>query len=205
MAAEVVFVDDDFVYRGPMQMPEHSAVLKPERRQEQYAIGCYTIARLSDGGVQSSYMDREQIQRCRKLSDMPNSLMWSPDKLWTEGWKKTAIRRAWKLLPLSPAMTAAQHQLDTYEGAILDQPERDITPPKEDPITPDQLASLRSMIENQFPDGTDVERWVDRLARRFDVSELKLLPAPQFGVAEALLRLSLKDPTATIKDAEKES
>lgn len=188
--AEVVFEGDHFNYRGPMQLPEHSAVLNNDKRQEKHAIGVYTVARLHDGGIQVSYMDRVQILRARAMSDRPNALMWDEKAFWHEGWKKTAIRRAWKTLPRSTSMFHVEQTLDEHEGIDFDSL-KDVTPAEEIPVvSTSQIRSLAKQIETA---GHDPDKWLQRIARRFGVDRPEALPAPSFDAAQSLLNLALKD------------
>ncbi len=195
MVAEVVFEGDHFDYRGPLQPPTHSAVLDPARRQEKNAIGVYTIAILAHGGIaQSSFMDREQILRCRALSDNSNGLMWNPEKLWTEGWKKTAIRRAWKSLPRSDAMGQAEQIMDVNEGIVLDQEPEAEAPPAT--ITTEQV----QLLTDKLPDDVEKPKWLTRLAIRFGVNRVEDVPAAQFDAVSSLLDLSLRERSRAIED-----
>lgn len=191
MKAEVVFIADHFLFRGPLDKPDHAPTVKADQRREMDAIGVYCVAKTVDGDYLVEFMDRHMVQLCRKMSDIPNSTMWHPDKLWTEGWKKAVIRRAWKTLPKSPAALNAFNQLNTYEGYSLEpMGERLINPPSEPlpTITPDEYNQLHAMCtDNGFP----ADEWLRRLAMRFGFNAITELPQERFEAARAMLQLGI--------------
>lgn len=62
-------------------------------------IGCYAYIRLKDGQELVDYMTFDDIERIRRMSKQPNSLMWTQH--WDEGGRKTVFRRLSKWAPLS--------------------------------------------------------------------------------------------------------
>jgi phage RecT family recombinase len=193
MAAEIVFQSDKFRFRGPMTIPEHEQVTRAEHRRFADAIGVYFVARLAAGGVQATYMDSEQIARVRRLSEAPNSIMWSKDSLWTEGWKKAVIRRGWKLLPQSSRqMVAATDVLNRHEGLAEETAE----PVSEQQVVPlismDDTATLRSVLTEAGVQGEAQEKWLRRLADRFGVADIAQLPASSAPAARQLLIFGLE-------------
>lgn len=119
LAAEVVYKADHFRYFGPIREPEHEPSLNNADRSEAKALGAYAVVRMRDGGFRAEYVDAPTIQKIRQRSDFPNSMMWT--LLWTEGWKKAAIRRICKTVMVSnPRMGAAVQAMNTYEGIAFD-------------------------------------------------------------------------------------
>jgi len=113
--AEVVFKADKFKYRGPVEKPQHEPVVTETHRTEQQAIGVYGICEFKNGSFACEYVDRSTVQTIRSMSDNPNGPMYT--SLWTEGWKKIAIRRLCKTLNFATTrFTVAMDVLNTYEG-----------------------------------------------------------------------------------------
>ena len=193
IAAEIVFRGDDFRYLGPMKMPEHSAVLDPTRRDVKDAIGVYTIARFTDGGIQCSYTDREQVLRAQAQSDNPNGLMWH--RYWPEGWKKTAIRRAWKTLPLNDtAVQMAISAMDNAEGYI--EGEAEAVPEKR--LSKEQTEELEKLVEHF--DEKSQKRWLSRTATRFGVTSVSDIPEDDFENARSLLTLGIESALRRVEE-----
>lgn len=118
-AAEVVYSADRFRYFGPLQMYEHEPTLDNKKRIESHAVGVYACVIMQSGVVRVEYVDAPTIAKIRACSEFPGGLMWT--KLWTEGWKKAAIRRLCKLANITqPHMQAALGALDRYEGVVIE-------------------------------------------------------------------------------------
>lgn len=119
IAAEVVYQADRFAFYGPMKMPDHVATLDASERTEQKAIGVYAVAVMASGRVRAEYVDAPTIQKIRACSEFPNGLMWT--KLWTEGWRKAAIRRICKtVMNGNGRMQVAIAALDRNDGILLE-------------------------------------------------------------------------------------
>lgn len=119
LASEVVYAEDEFVFHGPIQAPEHKPTLRNDHRIERNAIGAYAAAILDSGRVRAEYVDAPTIQKIRSLSEFPGGLMWT--KLWTEGWRKVPIRRLCKLLMVGePRMQAAVEAMNRNEGIVIE-------------------------------------------------------------------------------------
>ena len=74
------------------------------RRDEQFKesgafTGCYMVAKFKDGGYQTHYMSKAEIDQHRKRSKSGNNGPWVTD--YIEMAKKTVVRSAWKWLPIS--------------------------------------------------------------------------------------------------------
>lgn len=185
--AQVVYKNDLFVYRGPDREVEYE--LKTHSFAEKDAIGVYATGKIKSGETLSEYMPREIVLKIRALSDNSNGLMWAADKLWTEGWKKAALRRFYKTIPdTSPALERALDVLNSHEGAtIIDQP-TETSEKTTELITKEQITSL-SQILSGF---NDPSRQLDRLAATFGFTEIKGLPAGLFDEAKQKLESSIK-------------
>lgn len=187
--AEVVFAADHFVYKGPVEKPDHVPTRKPAERVEPKATEVYAVAKLRGGDWVCEMLDRATVQKIRQMSDQPNSIMWNPQKLWTEGWKKAVIRRFVKTLPKAPAIDAAISQLNEFEGS-LPEPEESGEP--EVCVGELELMKLHAMLTDNGIEPGRANEWLDRLARRFGVNEIRDLPMSKLDKAEAALRDALR-------------
>ena len=193
IAAEIVFESDTFRYHGPMHAPTHEAVHRPADRVYDKAVGVYACARLreragynSTGVFQSAYLDREEVQRIRMMSDRPDSLMWHPDKVWTEGWKKAAVRRLFKLVPKSQRMVEAMRMMNEAEGhepdPVVEKPAQAVVL-----ISDEDVAALRQQLVGGGVPEAKLPEWIDRLAMRFQVARLDDLPRDELPKAKKLI------------------
>lgn len=178
--AEVVFKTDHFEYNGPFEKPTHRPSLAPKGRTEANAMGVYAGAKTSDGDWLCEWIDRETILRIRQMSDFPNGAMWNPQKLWTEGWKKSCIRRLYKTLPeISAGMDNAIGILNEHEG-VREQEE-----PKEPKI-------IRVINTDMFTDLSDLmkESGIEEhtVFTAFGISKLDELPVELYETCKLRLQ-----------------
>ncbi len=118
--ASEVYTADKFVNRGPFQLPLHEPTRDNGRREEKVAEGAYASVILKTGDVRTEYVDAPTIQRIRALSKLSNSLMYTT--VWTEGWKKIALRRLCKLvLQGDPRLVAAEQAMQESEGFTFNE------------------------------------------------------------------------------------
>ncbi len=99
--AEVVYENDHFVWsKGSSPKLDHKPDITQDRGKP---IGAYAIAYFRDGGFQFDVMARVDIEKVRATSESwknENSRQYSPWETWTgEMWKKTVLKRLFKLLP----------------------------------------------------------------------------------------------------------
>ncbi|MBQ4133042.1 MAG: recombinase RecT, partial [Desulfovibrionaceae bacterium] len=113
--AEVVCENDKFKFSlGLEPVLEHTPNLEDRGR----LLAVYAVARMKDADPQFVVMGRADVERIKKASKASTSGPWSD---WEEEmWKKTAIRRLCKLLPLSPEMQRAV-AIDEYAEAGIPQ------------------------------------------------------------------------------------
>lgn len=62
------------------------------------AVGVYAIIKLPDGHMYREVMDVETVESIKSMSKNANGLMWG--KFWTEGWRKSCLRRLTKRVPM---------------------------------------------------------------------------------------------------------
>lgn len=183
-AAEVVFEADKFRYFGPLKMPDHEPTLDNKLRNESQAIGVYCIVKMQDGTFRCEYVDAPTVLKIRQLSDFPNGIMYT--KLWTEGWKKIAVRRLCKLANITASqMQSALIALNRHDGISFDEIPTTEAEARErlstgvaglgqamqqkviehdEPIDaePTEAITLQSPAESKQPPGT-IEWWCDQI------------------------------------------
>lgn len=98
--AMVIYANDKWSYsKGSNPYINHEPVMA--NRGEK--IGVYAIAYLRDGGFQFEVMNKDDIQKVRATSESyknEKTRNYSPWENWEEEmWKKTALKRLFKLLP----------------------------------------------------------------------------------------------------------
>lgn len=85
------------------------------------AVAVYAVCRLRDGSVQFEVMSARDVEHVRKRSKTAgrDDSPWQSDP--DEMWKKTAIRRLWKLLPVSVEKTMAK-AIEAHDAAERGEP-----------------------------------------------------------------------------------
>lgn len=98
VTAEVVYANDAFeLTHGDDPRLEHAP--PPLGTDRGDGIGVYAIFRDRNGQIlHREVMDALQVEDVRQQSKQPNALVWT--KFWTEGWRKSAIRRGFKSVPV---------------------------------------------------------------------------------------------------------
>jgi recombination protein RecT len=100
--AEVAYANDKFERQ---YAPKKNLFHAPADGDRGEAVGAYALVEFTSGSIDWEFCDKALIERHRKHSKQPDSLMWS--KFWEEGARKTAIRILAKRLPMSnPGMEA---------------------------------------------------------------------------------------------------
>ena len=188
--AEIVFKDDVFDYFGPHEKPKYIGnSIKSARRSEPDAIGVFAIAKTQQGDFLTEFIDRATVQKIRKMSEMPNGTMWNPEKLWSEGWKKAAVRRLYKTLPdSSPMLDYAIDHLNEYEG--LSQQEKEVEAVQV--LSEDQALNINTLLDDHKIIGEQKTKWLVRIATRFGVADYKQIPAADYNEAYKIIETALK-------------
>lgn len=118
--ASEVYAADKFTNRGPFLLPLHEPTRDNKLRAEKQADGVYAGCRMQNGDERSEYVDAPTVQRIRAMSKVPGSLMYTT--VWTEGWKKIAIRRLSKLVIVAePRWLAAEQAMRNHEGFTFNE------------------------------------------------------------------------------------
>lgn len=99
--ADVVYENDVFKYsKGSEPFLKHEPNILEDRGNP---IGVYAIAYFRDGGSQFDIMSRSEVEKVRAMSESwkaEASRKFSPWEKWqSEMWKKTALKRLFKILP----------------------------------------------------------------------------------------------------------
>jgi recombination protein RecT len=106
--AEVVHELDKFERQ---YAPKRNLFHAPAEGDRGAEIGAYALVEFKDGTIDWEYCDRALIERHRKHSRQPDSMMWT--KFHEEAWRKTPIRILAKRLPLSnPGMEGLAEVID---------------------------------------------------------------------------------------------
>jgi len=145
ITSQVVHKGDKFRYwvDSDGEHLEHEPLLFGERGD---AIGVYALAKTKDGAVYIEVMDIEQVRAVRNMARSKN--VWD-GAFGFEMWKKSAIRRLSKRLPMSTDLEQVIHQDDElYDTKGEDHP------PAEPQTKPTRLSKI---IEAQASQVTEVE------------------------------------------------
>lgn len=152
--AEVVYAQDKFIYRGPHHDVEYELKTAHSAQLEKNAVSVFAVCRTLEGDYLTEQMPRDTVLRIRRMSEIPNSIMWHQDKLWTEGWKKAVLRRLYKTMPTAPvALTNAVDALNRFEGVVdpanMQHQEQtgDSAPEAQVLIGSDQIAVLEARVK----------------------------------------------------------
>jgi recombination protein RecT len=139
--AEVVYECDKFERQFAPKRNLFHAPGDEDARIKGNVIGAYAFIEFIDGTIDWEYLTTEQIERRRKHSKNPNSLMWAT--FWEEGYRKTPIRVLWKRLPLTNQSMERLAEAIAREADIEAEPEPagrlEIEP---DPITKPPKANI---------------------------------------------------------------
>ncbi|MEQ1890738.1 MAG: recombinase RecT [Alphaproteobacteria bacterium] len=127
MAARVVHQNDEYLFvYGDNERFEHTPLMAGEDERGKI-IAAYVIARMRNGGIERELMTVGEIENTRKQSKQPDSLMWS--KFYSEGCKKTVIKRLRKRLP-GAEMEADEEDFDDERAVAVvahDDPQPAVT------------------------------------------------------------------------------
>lgn len=137
-AAELVYSNDKFVWRGKNTLPDHA--FDPFSDDRGTFRGAYITAKLSDGDWMCDHMSASEVYKIRDLSksykdkngNVRQNSVWVT---WFEEMvKKTIIKRAAKTWPKSDRLHEASNILNQHEGmqeAFANA--RNVTPQREHP------------------------------------------------------------------------
>ncbi len=181
--AEVVFEADKFKYRGPIEKPVHEPVLTATHRTQHQCKGAYAICEYLNGSYSTEYVDRATLDAIRSMSDNPGSPMYT--SLWTEGFKKIAIRRLCKTVAInSIRLTTATGVMNEHEGVAFegDVIEGEATvvdeAPVEKMISLDQATELRDLCKEAGLKRT-------KFMEAYGITEMEQLPTKLYAPAKA--------------------
>ena len=122
--AYIVYQKDRFTYRlGDDEAIEHVPYLGEDPGP---ALAVYAVAKTKDGGVYREVMTKSQVEKVKAVSQSAGRAD-SPWQQWPdEMWRKTAIRRLSKRLPMS---TDREEEVRAMLEREDDEPMQDVTPP----------------------------------------------------------------------------
>lgn len=109
--AHVIYEHDDFkVTLGDDEGITHTPAWATDRGK---MVGVYAIAKLKDGGIQRALLSAAEVEKVRNVSKSKGAGPWVQ---WTEEmWKKTALRRLTKYLPMDAESERMERILDRDE------------------------------------------------------------------------------------------
>jgi len=173
--AQVVFQGDAFRYFGPLKEPKYEMCLGGEAKTWETAIGVYADCKLKDGSHAAEWMDKATIERIRSMSDNPKSIMWNPDKLWTEGWRKAVIRRMFKTIPvdMGPELSLAANLMNQAEGITIEGEAVHVEDSKEPTVETISKGQAVQLLESAEIAGLELST----LLTAFHVERIEEIPA----------------------------
>ena len=183
ISAHIVYDKEQFELKfGFDETLEHTP-LPPSKRGE--AKGVYACARLKDGSVHFEWLWAEEVEEIKKSSKAGNFGPWKTHP--AEMWRKTAIRRLAKYLPLSVEFSKAA-AYDELADAGVNTQEFDLeiegTPIEENSID-DAFAALaqegedETVIEEPQPETTQKVAEKEQNPPKTDQKEPKTNQKPQ--------------------------
>lgn len=119
--SELVYKDDEFIYRGPSELPTHNADVFANNRYPtaETIKGCYTIAKTPGGDFLVDVMTINELVNVQNASKAKKGpwLNW-----WGEMAKKTALKRASKTWPYTnrDRVDAAIEVVNQHEGIVIE-------------------------------------------------------------------------------------
>lgn len=121
LTSQIVYRNDKFRYwvDSDGEHLEHEPLLFGGDRGER--IGVYAIAKLKDGGVEIEPMTEADVMAIKKVSKSSSSGPWS-GPFESEMWRKTAIRRLSKRLPMNADLQQVIERDDELHDIHIAQP-----------------------------------------------------------------------------------
>lgn len=147
ITAQVIYENDKFRYwvDGDGEHIIHEPNLFSERGKR---IGVYALAKTKDGAVYIEPMTVEQVMDVKNVSRSKDRGPWAGD-FEDEMWRKTAIRRLSKRLPMSTDLEGAIHADDQLYD--LDPEPGPEAPPPEKKVKSSRLAKLVGKKVDDLP------------------------------------------------------
>ena len=188
---EVVYQADKFRYFGPIEKPQHEPVLTETHRKQEHVQGAYAVVEYANGSYSCEYVDRQTLEAIRAMSEMPSSAMYT--KLYTEGYKKIAIRRLTKTVQVhSIRLDNATHIMNEHEGIVIEG-EAERVEHQEEPVEAEVVetisfedaAILRELCE-------EAELPIEKVRDAYGVATIDELPINLLDAAKARIA-SYKD------------
>lgn len=122
ITSNIVYKNDKFVWfiDGDGEHVQHNPILFGDRGP---AIGVYALAKTKDGGLYIEILDANQVEKVRQSSKSKDYGPWAGPFV-EEMWKKTAIRRLSKRLPMSTDLEQTIKRDDDLYEVGATQPEQ---------------------------------------------------------------------------------
>lgn len=157
--ARAVYEKDEFSYQDYPPKLQHKRSREEDRGE---LVAAYAVCRLTDGGEQWEVMERHEIMKIKARSPgaKKDYSPWNSKDDEPEMWKKTALRKLSKMLPMSVELARAT---DLDEAADLGIAQDFEVPPAE------SLDPKKEVRENGNGDGGDMEAFAQASAAQMNV------------------------------------
>lgn len=167
IAAHVVFKNDRFRYwvDSDGEHIEHEPLIFGERGER---IGVYALAKMKDGAVYIEPMTIQQVLAVKNSSRSRDSGPWS-GPFEEEMWRKTAIRRLSKRLPMSTDLDQVITRDDDLYDFEKPQPQTQAAEPANDE-KPKRKSRMKSIVEQAVAE-KQVEKDVSPVSDERDHTE----------------------------------
>ena len=176
--AELVYANDNFVYKGPAQIPVHECDPFSDNRGD--FRGAYCVAKTVDGEHLVEAVSAGEIYKIRDMSDLYRKKKAGPWVSWFgEQAKKTVLKRAQKTWPKSNhRMATAIDYLNREAGEGIDFKdhenggEKEINPIPSDEMIDDQIKKQVSKVVKRAVTANAFVPAKDYLSEKFTGEQL---------------------------------
>lgn len=121
ISPRVVFEGDDFrVLLGTEDKIHHIPLLTGTRDDDRKITVVYALFKMAGGALHFDWMTRDEVDRVRATSKSKDEGPWV--EWYGEQAKKTVVKRAAKMVPLSPEFRAAVELDNRFETGTINEP-----------------------------------------------------------------------------------
>jgi phage RecT family recombinase len=184
--AKVRYSNEPFEYiEGTTTEIRHKII--PDADKRGVKTGAYCVAKTRDGDLLVEYMDAEQIGRVRAKSESKDSDYSPWNNFEEEMWKKSVVRRAWKMWPKSSGLDGIVEVMNKYESIKFNETVgRENASEAVMMISEEQTNELYSLVSDALPNA-DAGKWLKRLAGSMGEEKIEDLPVNRFDEAKESL------------------
>jgi recombination protein RecT len=187
MTAQVVYANEPFkMTAGTNPSVEHTIISNHAARGP--IIGAYCVAYMRSGITLVEYMDRDQIERARAVSEAKDS-QFSPWINWPEEQsRKTVVRRAAKHWQGHPEMQSSLGIQNKYEGlgeAVDDEEDSVIVG---ELVSEDDTLAIHAMLTDN---GCDADKVIGRICRVMGLETLEQMTSNRLPEAKDYAQMAI--------------